>query len=66
MKILNEKPVANGRRRITLELDPGERLLPVRDNAHYQLGEPVGDIVAAHVLADSRPVDWCSIEQRWA
>lgn len=65
MRTITEKTLANGKRRVTLELDPGERLLSVRDGAHYKLGYPVEDIVAVHVLETSTEVTWCSASQEW-
>lgn len=65
MKRVSEKPLPNGKRRVVLELDPGERLLSVRAGAHYKLGHPVNDVVAAHVLETSAEVTWCSAGQEW-
>lgn len=48
-----------------VELDPSERLLPLREDAHYKLGYPVEDIVAVHILSESTRVTWCSASQEW-
>lgn len=65
MKAISQKDLPGGRRRVTLELEPGEELLAVRDGAHYELGAPVDDVIASHVLSATREVSWCSAEQKW-
>lgn len=66
MKRLIEKTLADGKRRVTVELSPGEKLIAVDEDRFYRLGYPVEDIVGGHVLAASEPVAWCAVEQRWA
>lgn len=65
MKRISVKELAGGRRRVVFELEAGEELLAVRDGAHCQLGDPVGDVVAAHILGATVEVNWCSVEQKW-
>lgn len=65
MRTVSEKLLANGRRRVVVELEPGETLVAVRDGAHYRLGQPVDEVVAAHILTDSTRVTWCSASQAW-
>lgn len=56
----------DGKRIVTIELDHGEHLLVVRDDAYYRLGVPLDDqTMPAHVLANAVPVYWCPIEQDW-
>lgn len=61
----NARALPNGRMRVTVELAPGEKLLKVREGAHYQLAQPVGDVVGAHIIADAEEVTWCSAAQAW-
>lgn len=65
MKAISQKELGGGRRRVVLELQAGEELLAVRDGAHYQLGDPVGDVIASHILGATQEVTWCSVEQKW-
>lgn len=66
MKVLkDEMATIKRKRRVTIELDHGECALAIRDNAHYRLGDPHGDVVAAHILENAEQVTWCSVEQRW-
>ena len=71
MKIISCKPAGGvsalgyDKRRVVLELDPGEELLAVREDAHYRLGQPLEDVIASHVLKNAVQVMWCSVEQRW-
>lgn len=66
MKIIRETQANKaGRRRITVELGPSEKLIAVCENSHYKLGYPIEDIVSGHEVADARPVMWCSISQKW-
>ena len=66
MKIINVKRIV-GRpvRRIVVELDDGEELLAFRCKAHYQLGQPIEDIVPGHVISEAVSVSWCPVEQKW-
>lgn len=52
-------------RRMTIELAPGETILIIRQENFYRLGGEVNDVVAGHVLAETRSVYWCSITQKW-
>lgn len=65
MKTISTTQKPNGKRRVTVELDAGETLLAVRDGAHYKLGHPVEEVMAAHILVDSQKVTWCSASQEW-
>lgn len=65
MKIITTKAMANGRTVATVELEPGERLIGIMPGQHYKLGEPLDDVVAAHVLEAAVPVNWCSVGQEW-
>ena len=66
MKIIKEQPATLKRHaRVTVEVRPGEKLMAVRDDAYYRLGGQVEDIVRGHVIAESVPVCWCSINQQW-
>jgi len=59
------KELAGGRRRVVFELEAGEELVAVRDGAHYQLGDPLDDVVPSHILAAAHQVSWCPVEQKW-
>jgi hypothetical protein len=66
MKIIKDEPATlKRRRRITVELEPGETLINVREGHYYRLGGQVEDVVQSHVLLESRGVYWCSITQKW-
>ena len=66
MKIIKDEIATLKRgRRITVELAPGEVLTNIKDDAYYQLGGQVDDVVRGHVITDMRCVYWCSITQKW-
>lgn len=65
MHTAHTKPQPNGTCRVVVYLLPGERLIAIRDGAHYKLGNPVDDIIASHILTDAREVVWCSASQAW-
>lgn len=66
MKFIKDEPATIKRgRRVTVELLPGEILTSVKNDAYYQLGGQVDDIVRGYVIADMRCVYWCSITQKW-
>lgn len=66
MKIIKETPVDDGKRtRITLEIGKHETLIAVNDDAHYQLGYPLEDVVSGNIVSQMKEVSWCSIEQKW-
>ncbi len=44
---------------------PGETPVAVREDCHYQLGQPVDDVVGGQILTGSREVTWCSASQQW-
>lgn len=65
MKPISEKALPNGSRRVTIELAPGESILPLRANAHYRLGDPLNEVVHADMIEGAVEVTWCSVEQAW-
>lgn len=50
---------------VTVEISKGEKLLSVRDDSYYRLGDPLNDVVPSHVIADATPATWCCLEQKW-
>lgn len=44
----------------------GEAIIKLDPSGHYKLGEPMHeDVIAGHILADAKPVHWCSLGQEW-
>lgn len=70
-----EKRLASGMRDVTVRLRPGEeiaiarpgrKLIEIRDDAYYGLGEPLlGDVYPSHTLQGVREVEWDPISQKW-
>ena len=65
MKELRCKTLPSGKRVVTLELGANELLLPIQVDSHYRLGDPLGDVIASHILLNADEVTWCSVEQKW-
>lgn len=66
MKTLLDRPTKDGkRRRVVVELEPGERLIAVRDDGFYTLGQPLEDVVPGHVIGEALVSHWCPVEQKW-
>ena len=66
MKILKDTPPTTKlKRRVLVELDPGEQLIAINDDHFYQLGRPICDVLAGHIVAASEQVQWCSVAQEW-
>lgn len=67
MKILSDKTLKNGARRITIELtgDKDTKFMAIKEDAYYRLGGQLEDIVQGHVITESNQVSWCSIGQEW-
>lgn len=65
MKAISQKELGGGRRRVVIDLEAGEELLAVRDGAHYQLGDPLDDVIPSHILGAATEVTWCPVEQKW-
>jgi hypothetical protein len=66
MKIIKDEPATLKRgHRVTVELEPGETLINVREGRYYRLGGQMDDIVQSHVLTEMMGVYWCSITQKW-
>lgn len=64
--ISNKKHPITGIRRVLVELQPGEELRAYRPDSHYQLGQPLEDmVVATHHIAEAVEVSWCVVEQKW-
>jgi len=49
---------------VVVELSENERLVAVRDEQFYQLGEPLNDVVQGHIIATAVPAVWCPITQK--
>lgn len=64
MKVISDKTV-KGKRRVTVELNDGEKLVAVHPNAFYRLAYPVEDVVSGDIIADCDHVVWCNAEQKW-
>lgn len=66
MKIVSEKPLPHGRRRIVVEIGAGEELAAIRAERYYRLGEPCDDqVLLGDILANACLASWCPIEQKW-
>jgi len=66
MKIIKDEMATLKRGRlVTIELEPGEDLINIRDDAYYRLGGQVDEIMCGHVLTELERVYWCSISQKW-
>lgn len=64
MRVISTVAKGNNKR-MTIELEPGEAIIVVKDGSHYKLGHPVEDVVSANVIAESQRVTWCSASQEW-
>lgn len=65
MTTIKDVTLSNGKRRLTLELDPGEQLIRLRPNAFYRLAYPCDEVLPTYVLDSIHRVHWCPIEQKW-
>lgn len=67
MKILSDKTLKNGARRITIELtgDKDTKFMVIKGDAYYRLGGQVEDVMQGYIIIDSNPVYWCSLTQKW-
>jgi hypothetical protein len=59
---------------VTVDLEPEQQLVKLEANQvalvitkdqFYRLGGQVDEVMAAHVLAETTPVVWCSVSQKW-
>lgn len=73
-RVIRDIKNSRGKRQVTIELEDGEKLRAVKAGCHtlviadgefYKLGYPVDDVIAAEILKEMVPVNWCSLEQRW-
>ena len=65
MKIIKQKVNRKGELEITVVMSPKEKLMAAHPDRFYKLGGQVDDIISGHVLTETDPVYWCSIEQKW-
>ena len=65
LTIKDEAATLKRGRRVTVELEPNERLISIKDDDYYRLGGQVEDVVRGHIITEAYPVYWCSITQKW-
>lgn len=65
MKLLSQTQKSNGKRRVVVELDADEEIMAFKNGAHYKLGHPVCEVMAAHIITEAECVTWCSASQEW-
>lgn len=65
MKIIKEIPTKFNGTRVLLQLNAGEKLVAVKEDSFYTLGQPMDDVVPGHVMTQAQLVCWCPIEQKW-
>lgn len=65
MKIITDSVKKNGKRRITVELDPSEKLIAICPDSFYKLGYPFQETVQSHIIEDAEQVTWCPLGQEW-
>lgn len=65
MKEISCKALKNGKLRMTVEIDPGEKLLAIRKDSFYKLGYPFQETVQSHIIQDAVQVTWCPLGQNW-
>ena len=65
MKEISCKTLKSGKFRVTLEIDPGEKLIAIREDSFYKLGYPFEEVVQSHIIQDAQQVTWCPLGQEW-
>ena len=66
MKIIKDEIATLKRgRRVTVELQHGEKLIAIKEESFYRLGEQLNDVVHGGIISESAEVAWCSITQEW-
>lgn len=67
MKIVSDKTLKNGKRRITIELtgDKNTKFMAFNEDRFYQLGGQVDDVHRGHVFTESQEVYWDGLTQEW-
>lgn len=62
---MKETTLKDGTRRVEVKLKKGEHLMIIKDDAYYQLGNQMDDVVYSGTLVDSFEVYWSQHEQKW-
>lgn len=65
MNVISHVINKQGKQRITVVIEADEQLIAINPDLFYKLGYPIEDVMQGHILAESVPVVWCSIEQKW-
>ena len=65
MKEVSCKTLKNGKLRLTVDIDPGEKIMAIREDSFYELGYPVEEVVQSHIIQNAHLVTWCPLEQKW-
>ena len=65
MKILSDKVLNSGVRRVLVEVSKDATIYALPHDCYVRLGYPMDDVVHSDIVANAVPVMWCPIEQRW-
>jgi len=65
MKEISCKTLKSGKLRVTVDVDPGEKLFAIREDCFYKLGYPFQEVVQSHIIEDAQQVTWCPLGQKW-
>lgn len=65
MQTTSSRKLANGKTKVTIELDDDEVVIVIRKNRYYKLADPIDDVVTSRILLESKEVSWCSASQKW-
>lgn len=65
MKVISESPTKEGGRRVTVNLAPGEKLVAIKEESYYRMGDQMDDVVQGHYITRAAGVCWCSLSQQW-
>ena len=62
---MKETTLKDGTRKVEVKLKKGEHLMIIKEDAYYQLGNQMDDVVYSGTLVDSFEVYWNQHEQKW-
>lgn len=65
MKLISDKPLPGGGRRVTLDVAGDEDVHATAGDGFYRLGHPLDDVVTGHILNSVTRVYWCVAQQKW-
>jgi hypothetical protein len=65
MKVISDKTLKNGTRRLVVDLSANEQIQAFNEDRFYKLGGQINDVHRGHVFNETSEVYWDGFSQEW-